>query len=81
MHHSSGVYNHFFYLLANTKDWDTHKAFNVMVQANANYWTSSATFETAACGVISATKDYGYDLTAVESALKKVKIDTSKCAK
>ncbi len=81
VHHSSGVYNHFFYLLANTKHWDTHKAFDVMVHANANYWTSTSTFETAACGVISSTKDYGYDLAAVEDAFKKVKIDTSKCTR
>ena len=79
VHHSSGVYNHFFYLLGTSNGWDTRKAFDVMVQANSNYWVSTATFETAACGVISATKDLGYDLGAVQAAFKEVAIDTSKC--
>ncbi len=80
VHQSSGVYNHFFYLLGTTKGWDTRKAFDVMVQANAHYWTPLSSFESAACGVITATKDYGYDLDAVRSAFKKVAIDTSNCA-
>lgn len=84
VHHSSGVYNHLFYILANSKGWDTKKAFDVMVQANAHYWTASATFKTAACGVVKATQDYAqkdpsYDVATVIKAFKEVKIDASKC--
>lgn len=79
VHHSSGVYNHFFYYLATSKGWDTKKAFDVMVQANANYWTSSSTFASAACGVLQATKDHKYDVKAVKAAFSKVAIDTSGC--
>ncbi|WP_171523426.1 M4 family metallopeptidase, partial [Acinetobacter baumannii] len=39
VHHSSGVYNRAFYLLANSPGWDTRKAFEVFVDANRYYWT------------------------------------------
>lgn len=79
VHHSSGVYNRFFYLLSTSEGWTTRKAFDVMVQANMHYWTPTATFQSAACGVIKAAKDYKYDTNAVLESFKKVKIDTSKC--
>lgn len=84
VHCTSGVYNKFFYVLATSQNWDTKKAFSVVVKANQDYWTPSATFKTAACGVISAAADYakqdvGYDLVSVKNAFTAVGIDTSQC--
>ena len=77
VHFSSGIYNKIFYLLA-TK-WNTHQAFEVMVQANMNYWTATTTFARAACGVIEAVKDYKYDEVAVRDAMKTVGLTTRNC--
>lgn len=79
VHFSSGVYNRAFYLLATTNGWNVKKAFDVMVQANRNYWTENSTFVQGACGVLSAAKDYQYDTQSVVEAFKQVGIDTSKC--
>lgn len=79
VHFSSGVYNRAFYLLATTANWDVRKAFDVMVHANSHYWTSTSTFNQAACGVVKAAKDYGYDAKAVIAAFKTVGVNASKC--
>jgi len=79
VHFSSGVFNRAFYLLATAKGWDPRKAFDVMVKANQDYWTSTSNFQQAACGVISAAKDLKYDLTAVNAAFTAVDIDPAKC--
>lgn len=79
VHYSSGVFNKLFYLLGTAENWDTKKAFDVMVQANENYWIANETFVGAACGVLTAVKDYKYDAKAVQKAMKKVGISTSKC--
>jgi len=79
VHFSSGIYNHVFYLIGTSKGWDTHKAFDVMVQANKFYWTSNSSFATAACGVIQAAKDYGYDANTVKEAFNKVAVNTDSC--
>lgn len=79
VHFSSGVYNHFFYLLGTTKGWNAKKAFDVMVHANMSYWTASTNFARGACGVIKAAKDLGYDVSAVKKAFKAVEINTSNC--
>lgn len=79
VHYSSGVYNKAYYLLAIAADWNIKKAFDVMVKANMDYWTSTSNFQSAACGVIHATKDYGYDLQGVLSALSQVGVDVSQC--
>ncbi len=60
MHYSSGVYNKAFCNLATTGGWNTKMAFEVFERANALYWTSTATFDSGACGVESAAGDYGY---------------------
>lgn len=78
-HYGSGVYNRFYYNLANTADWNARKAFDVMIQANVHYWTATSNFHDAACGVMQAAQDYKYDLTAVSNAFKVVGIDTSDC--
>jgi pseudolysin len=79
VHFSSGVFNKFFYLMGTAKGWDTKKAFDVMVAANMNYWTSGTTFVDAACGVLSAAGDLKYDTKAILNAAKTVGIDTSTC--
>ncbi|OGT47440.1 MAG: hypothetical protein A3E83_01700 [Gammaproteobacteria bacterium RIFCSPHIGHO2_12_FULL_41_20] len=79
-HLVAGVFNKAFYLIATTPGWDTHKAFNVMVKANMDYWNASMqTLAEAACGVVSATKDYQYNATDVSVAFSKVGIETDKC--
>lgn len=79
-HSGAGVTNKAFYLLATTKGWNTHKAFEVMAKANMHYWNSSMkTFGEAACGVLSATKDYGYNMADVRIAFAKVGIATDNC--
>ncbi len=79
VHYTSGVFNKAFYLIGTSKDWDTHKAFDIMVKANMDYWTANTTFKDAACGVVHATKDYHYPVADVKNAFKEVGIDTSSC--
>ncbi|WP_428242387.1 M4 family metallopeptidase [Gynuella sp.] len=79
VHYSSGVFNKAFYLLAETSGWDTHKAFDVFVLANQNYWSSNSDFSDAACGVVSAAGDLSYDVDAVYAAFSAVGVDTSSC--
>lgn len=79
VHYTSGVYNKLFYLLSTSSGWDTRKAFDVMVKANTDYWTADTSFAEAACGVVSATLDHGYNVAAVKAAFKKVGIDTGSC--
>ena len=74
VHYSSGVYNRFFYLLSTTAGWDVKSAFNVMVQANF-YWTSTTNFNSGACGVLQAATDLKMDVTAVKTAFDEVKVD------
>ncbi len=79
VHYSSGIFNKAFYRLATTKGWNTRKAFDVMVKANMDYWKTDSTFQDAACGVMKATKDYGYPTGAVTRAFKGVGINTAQC--
>lgn len=79
VHYSSGVYNHFFYLLSTSIGWNVKKAFAVMVHANANYWTSTTDFVQGACGVIKAVKNLGFNSYAVKRAFLAVGIDTRFC--
>jgi pseudolysin len=79
VHYSSGVFNKMFYLLSQSPNWGTKKAFDVMVFANANYWTATSNFSGAACGVIEATKKYGYKIDDVMKAFSAVGVDTTRC--
>lgn len=79
VHFSSGVFNHFFYLLGTSNGWDAKKAFDVMVHANMDYWTSDVNFSEAACGVLKAAKDLGYDLTPIKAAFQTVAVKTKNC--
>lgn len=77
VHHSSGIFNKAFYLIAS--QWDTRRAFEVMVQANRHYWTANANFAKAACGVVKAARDYKYDEKTVKDAMREVGVSTTKC--
>jgi len=80
VHYSSGVFNKAFYLMGSEKGWNnTKKAFDVMVKANQDYWTSSTSFADAACGVLKATIDYNYDTDVVKSAFENVGISLDNC--
>ena len=83
VHFSSGIFNKAFYLIAKGFGGDeqegTRKAFNIMVQANGSYWTPNVNFISAACGVLEATRDYGYDESVVVNAFSAVGIDIKTC--
>ncbi len=79
VHHTSGVYNRLFYLLATQAGWDVRKAFQVMVSANADYWTPTTTFDEGACGILSAANSFNYALDDVKQALDQVGVDYSNC--
>ncbi|MFA5959951.1 MAG: M4 family metallopeptidase [Tatlockia sp.] len=79
VHHSSGVFNRLFYLLATTSGWNVRTAFEVMVRANMDYWTPLTTFNEAGCGIISAAQDLNYSVNDVKQALTQVGIDSESC--
>lgn len=79
VHHSSGVYNHLFYLLANQVGWDVRSAFQVMLKANMDYWTPYSSFEQGACGILSAANDLGLSVSDVKLSLDGVKINYQNC--
>jgi Zn-dependent metalloprotease len=60
VHYSSGVYNKAFYLIATTSGWDVEMAFKMFAKANQLYWGPNETFNSGACGVLSAASDLGY---------------------
>ncbi|GMM83725.1 Ig-like domain-containing protein [Pseudoalteromonas sp. MTN2-4] len=72
VHSSSGVFNKAFYLLANTPNWGVKKAYEVMYNANKNFWVYNGNFESLACGVTASAKDLGYDIKAIGEAFKQV---------
>lgn len=77
VHHSSGVYNKAFYLLATTNGWDTKKAFEVYVRANRNYWTASTNWDNAGDGVLDSACDLGYSISDVNASLQAVGISSN----
>lgn len=79
VHFSSGVYNRLYYLMSTQTGWDPRKAFDVMVKANMDYWTPDATFDTAACGVLSAAADLGMDTKAIKASMDLVAVNYTDC--
>ncbi len=77
VHHSSGVYNRAFYLLAHTSGWQTRKAFEVFVLANRLYWGPNTTFDQGACGVTRAATDLGYSVSDVAAAFTAVGVNAT----
>lgn len=72
VHLTSGVFNKAFYLLAHKPDWSVQQAFQVMVDANINYWSPIAYYDFAACGVIQAALDRKLDKKPVIEAFAEV---------
>lgn len=79
VHHSSGVYNHAFFLLANTVGWGVRRTFELFAYANENIWSPSETFDTAYEGLMAAATllnmgepEYLYDLDAITNAFAQV---------
>ncbi len=77
VHHSSGVYNRAFYLLATSSGWNTRKAFEVFLLANRLYWGANTNYQQGACGVSRATADLGYSQADVARAFQTVGVDAS----
>ncbi|WP_242112832.1 M4 family metallopeptidase [Luteimonas aquatica] len=76
-HYSSGVYNKAFCLLAKKTGWNTKTAFQAFARANRDYWTSSMTYNQAACGVQKAAADMGLNVQDVVSAMSAVGVTAS----
>lgn len=83
VHYSSGIYNKAFYLLANTPNWGTSQAFDVMYYANVYYWEPNSTFASGAWGVVLATASLGgnyYDvINAFAGVGIKCDVNAGKC--
>lgn len=76
VHESSGVFNKAFCLLAQKPNWNTQKAFEVMLQANGHgYWWSQSNFFDAACGAVMAAGNMGYETVDVCNAFLQVGAD------
>jgi Zn-dependent metalloprotease len=74
VHYSSGIFNKAFWLIATSTGWDAHKAFDIFVKANMDYWTPSTTFIQGAEGAMNAAVDYGYSCQDVVNAFAQVGI-------
>jgi vibriolysin len=79
VHHSSGVFNRAFYLIATKTGWNTRKAFDVFVLANQTYWSQNTNYIEGACGALKATTDLGYSSDDVVSAFNTVGVSTVSC--
>ncbi|WP_283106883.1 M4 family metallopeptidase [Shewanella surugensis] len=75
VHYSSGIFNQAFYTLATTPNWDTRKAFEVMLLANQIYWTADSHFWDGACGVKNAAFDLGYNAEDIINAFHAVGVE------
>lgn len=72
VHHSSGVFNKAFHLLATKSGWTVRKAFEVFADANRLYWTANITFNQGACGAEKAAINRGYAVADVTAAFTTV---------
>lgn len=77
VHHSSGIFNKVFCLVARMPEWNPKKAFDVFFLANRTLWTPTSTFRNAAIQSVEAAAALGYDATAVAAAFKEVGIDVA----
>lgn len=77
VHTASGVFNKAFYLLA--QQLGIKKTYQLMVNANMNYWTPTTDFTQGACGVLYAADDASQDRASIISVFKQVGVDTSSC--
>ncbi|ENM5853714.1 M4 family metallopeptidase [Vibrio mimicus] len=77
VHHSSGVFNRAYYLLANKAGWNVRKGFEVFAVANQLYWTPNSTFDQGACGVVKAAQDLSYNTADVVAAFNTVGVNAA----
>jgi vibriolysin len=77
VHHSSGVYNKAFYLLATTNGWTTRKAFEIYARANQQYWSANSNWDQAGVGVLDAACDLGYSVADVKASLTAVGVSAN----
>lgn len=77
VHTASGIFNKAFYLLA--KKLSIRTSFQLMLQANSNYWTPDVNLHQAACGVIQAARDLNQDVFTLRRVFNQVGIDTQLC--
>jgi Zn-dependent metalloprotease len=75
VHHSSGIFNKAFYLIATSSGWNTQMAFDIFVKANMDYWVPSTNFQQGAEGARDAALDYGYPCEDVRDAFAVVGIN------
>lgn len=77
VHTASGIFNKAFYLLS--QQMGVKKAYQLMLTANANYWTPTSDFTSAACAVVHTGKEQGADSKVIETAFAQVGIATQDC--
>jgi hypothetical protein len=73
VHHSSGIFNKAFYLLANREGWNVRKAFAVFLVASHS-WTPRENFLSAALKTLQAAKDLKYEVGDVKAVFRAVHI-------
>lgn len=76
-HFAAGIFNKAFYLLATSPNWNTKKAFDVMVQANIAYWRPTTSFQQGADCALKAAGDLHYEASDVISAFAGVGISAN----
>lgn len=74
VHHSSGIYNKAFHVLATTPGWDARTAFDLFLLANTDFWTSRETFVSGASAVVDAATALGHNAQDVRNAFAAVGI-------
>lgn len=75
VHHSSGVYNKAFCLIAQTSGWDTREAFQVFARANDLYWSATENFNSGAVDTVKAACDLGFNGGDVAAAFTTVGVN------
>lgn len=73
-YYKMGVYNRAFFVLANTPNWNTLKAFEPFLWANRFCWTQTTEFVEGAECVLQGTEALGYDRLATIEAFRDVDI-------
>ncbi len=74
VYYKMGVYNRAFFVLANTPNWNTLKAFEPFLWANRFCWTQTTEFLEGAKCVLQGTEALGYDRLAAIEAFRDVDI-------
>lgn len=75
VHQTSGIFNKAFYNLAHKPNYSVSRAFQLMVDANRNYWSPIAYFDFASCGVIQAAHDRHWDTQSVIDSFSEVGVN------